>query len=106
MMQRNISYHISEDRLDRACYILTTVGLGEVVKERPCVDEFGRKAHKCVTNTGVILVFNEAKTKVITLYIATAKQIAWVYEGRTPSWLIAKARKNVPHVVAQENTKF
>ena len=83
MLKRNISYHISEDRLDRACYIMTTIGLGEIVKEREAIDEKGRLGYKCVTDTGVIVVLN------------------WVYNGKVPSWMFKVVKKNAVHIIAQ-----
>jgi hypothetical protein len=106
MIQRNITYHISEDRLNRACYIMTTVGMGEVVKERRCVDEYGRTAYKCLTDTGVMLIYNADRSRVVTLYIATQQQIAWMFEGKTPGWLLRVVKKNRPHIIGQNNAKF
>ena len=101
MLKRNISYHISEDRLDRACYIMTTIGLGEIVKEREAIDEKGRLGYKCVTDTGVIVVLNADRTRAVTLYIATQKQVAWVYNGKVPSWMFKVVKKNAVHIIAQ-----
>lgn len=101
MMKRNISYHISEDRLERAAYILTTVGMGEIVQERSKVDPQGRTSILCLTNTGVILVFNATKTKMITLYIADQKQVSWVCRGNTPNWLFKVVKKNLPYAKEQ-----
>lgn len=97
MLKRNISYHISEDRLDRATYILTTIGMGEIVRERSKVDDMGRTSVLCLTNTGVVLVFNATKTKMITLYIADQKQVSWVCRGDTPQWLFNVVKKNKVH---------
>lgn len=101
MLKRNISYHISEDRLDRACYIMTTIGLGEIVKEREAIDEKGRLGYKCVTDTGVIVVLNADRTRAVTLYIATQKQVSWVYNGKVPSWMFKVVKKNAVHIIAQ-----
>ena len=101
MLKRNITYHISEDRLDRACYIMTTVGMGEIVKERRCIDEQGRVAYKCLTDTGVMLIFNRDKSLVVTLYIATQKQVSWLYEGKTPEGIFKVVKKNKVHIIAQ-----
>lgn len=106
IINRNITYHISEDRLDRACYIMTTVGMGNIVKERKSVDEFGRIAYKCLTDTGVMLIYNADRTKIVTLYIATNNQVAWMYEGCTPSWMLKVVKKNKHHIVGQNNAKF
>ena len=84
MIKRNASYHISEDRLDRAVYIMQTVGLGEIIKEQRCVDTKGRVSWQCLTDTGVLLVLNEQKTMAVTLYIATQPKVSAMYKGNNP----------------------
>ena len=94
MLKRNITYHISEDRLDRACYIMQTIGIGEIIKEERCIDEKGRVSWQCFTNTGVILILSQDKKMLITLYIATQPKVSAMYKGNTPSWVINMVRKN------------
>ena len=94
MLKRNITYHISEDRLDRACYIMQTIGIGEIIKEERCIDEKGRVSWQCFTNTGVILILSQDKKMLITLYIATQPKVSAIYKGNTPSWVINMVRKN------------
>lgn len=106
MIKRNISYHISEDRLDRACFIMQTVGLGEIIKEVRCVDERGRVSWQCLTDTGVLCVFNEQKTIMVTLYIATQPKVSAMYKGNTPSWVIKMIRKNAQYVEMQNKVKM
>jgi hypothetical protein len=101
MLKRNISYHISEDRLDRACYIMQTVGLGEIIKEQHSIDEQGRGYWRCFTNTGVMLIMDERKARAITLYIADQKQVSSIYQGKTPSWVFAMVRKNIKYAKMQ-----
>ena len=106
MIKRNISYHISEDRLDRACYIMQTIGLGEIIKEQRCVDEKGRVSYQCLTDTGVMLVFNERKDMVVTLYIATQPKVSAMYKGNTPSWVIKMIKKNKQYAEMQNKVKI
>jgi hypothetical protein len=94
MMERNCTYHISADRLDRATYIMTTIGIGNIVKEVRQVDEKGRVSWQCLTDTGVLLVLSEDKKICITLYIASQPKVSAMYGGKTPSWMIAKVRNN------------
>lgn len=105
MIKRNISYHISEDRLDRACYIMQTIGIGEVIKEQHGIDEKGRGFWRSFTNTGVMLIMNEQKTQVVTLYIADQKQVSSLYQGKTPSWIFAMERKNVKYAKMQNKVE-
>lgn len=106
MMKRNCSYHISEDRLDRAMFIMTTIGIGEVIKEQKCVDEKGRISWQCLTDTGVILVLSEDKQVAVTLYIATQPKVSAMYEGKTPSWVIKMVRKNKELAEKQNKVKY
>lgn len=105
-IKRNISYHISEDRLDRACYIMSTVGIGEVVRSIHGVDEKGRGYWRSVTDTGVIMIFNEQKDRVVTLWIAEFSQVSSIYKGNTPSWLIKQVKKNRQYIAMQNKVKM
>ena len=104
MIKRNASYHISEDRIDRACFIMQTVGLGEIIKEVRCEDERGRISWQCLTDTGVLLVLNEQKTMAITLYIATQPKVSAMYKGNPTggvALLHCNAAESVRHVQGQ-----
>lgn len=105
MLKRNCSYHISEDRIDRAMYIMETVGIGEIIKEVRQVDEKGRVSWQCLTNTGVILVMSEDKKICVTLYIATQPKVSAMYQGKTPSWVFNKVRKNRQYAEQQNKVR-
>lgn len=106
MIKRNCTYHISEDRLDRATFIMTTIGIGEIIKEQRCVDELGRVSWQCLTNTGVILVLSENKKIAITLYIASQPKVSAMYCGKTPSWVINMVRKNRKYAEEQNKVRY
>ena len=105
-IKRNITYHISEDRLDRACYIMQTVGIGEIVKEERCVQEDGRISWQCLTNTGVILVLSEDRKVAITLYIASQAKVSAMYKGNTPSWMFKVVKKNKVYQEMQNKVRM
>jgi len=106
MMKRNCTYHISEDRLDRATYIMTTIGIGNIIKEQRCVDEKGRVSWQCLTNTGVILVLSEDRKVCITLYVAQQPKVSAMYEGKTPSWVINMVKKNRKYAEEQNKVRY
>lgn len=106
MMKRNITYHISEERIDRAVYIQTTIGIGEIIKEQRCIGEDGRISWQCLTNTGVIVVLDAKKKVAITLYIAELPKVCAMYQGKTPSWMLNKVRKNKKYADMQDKIKF
>jgi hypothetical protein len=105
-IKRNITYHISEDRLERAYYIMQTVGIGDVIKEQKCIDEKGRTSWQCLTNTGVLLVLDEKKEILITLYIASQPKVSAMYQGKTPSWVFNIVRKNRKYAEEQNKIKM
>lgn len=105
MMKRNITYHISEERLDRALYIMQTIGIGEIIKEQPVPNDKGM-TWQCLTNTGVILVLNEDKTMCITLYIAQQAKVSAMYQGKTPSWVFNMVRKNRKYAEEQNKVRM
>lgn len=105
-IKRNCTYHISEDRLDRACYIMQTVGIGEIVKEERCVQEDGRISWQCLTNTGVILVLSEDRKVAITLYIASQAKVSAMYKGNTPSWMFKVVKKNKQYQEMQNKVRM
>ena len=92
-IKRNCTYHISEDRLDRAMYIMETIGIGEIIKEEKSYNEKGI-IWQCLTNTGVILILSEDKKMCITLYIASQARVSALYKGNTPSWMFKIVKKN------------
>ena len=105
-IKRNCTYHISEDRLDRACFIMQTVGIGEIVKEERCIQEDGRISWQCLTNTGVILVLSEDRKVAITLYIASQAKVSAMYKGNTPSWMFKAVKKNKVYQEMQNKVRM
>ena len=105
-IKRNCTYHISEDRLDRACYIMQTVGIGEIVKEERCIQEDGRISWQCLTDTGVILVLSEDRKVAITLYIASQAKVSAMYKGNTPSWMFKVVKKNKVYQEMQNKVRM
>ena len=103
MIKRNITYHISEDRPYRTLHILSTIGIGNVIKEVPNISHDGRPSWKCLTDTGVILILNQEKTFIITLYIASQALVSAMYEGKTPSWIFKMVKKNIIHAKIQND---
>ena len=106
MPKRNCSYHISKDRIDRALYIMKTIGIGDIIKEQKGIDKKGRVCWRCFTNTGVMLIMNEDKSIAVTLYIADQKQVSSIYQGKTPSWIFALVKKNVKYAKLQNKVRY
>lgn len=89
------SKHYSQDREAREA-IIRKIGQGEVVASFR-VDRGhrnGAEIHK-ITNTGIILIYNERTGKMVTKLIARVGQIKRYYkDGKAPRYLIEKAIDN------------
>ena len=102
----NCSYHLCQERTDRAVFILTTLGMGEPVRERQST-----KADNVVlrlTTTGVILVYDVRASKIITMYYATMREASWVANGRMPDAVYSRIVKNMKagYITQQEQVKY
>ena len=91
-----ISKHASEERLERFCYLMETLGIGEEV----CVSNARTDARKTVlTSTGIVLVLAEDGC-VITAYIATMKEAVFIWHhserssSKMPTWLYNRVLNN------------
>ena len=93
-MKRNCSYHVTNDRLDRINYIIENIGFGEVIAEREWVDTAGKACIRQLTNTGLIIVLDANREKVVTMFVATVMQIKSMYFGKIANWLYKLAIKN------------
>ena len=90
-----MSRHYSEDREAREA-IIKKIGMGEVVASFR-IDRGhrnGAEIHK-ITNTGIIIIYNERTGKMVTKLIARVGQIRRYYkDGKAPRYLIEKAVDN------------
>ena len=90
------SKHYSEEREEREA-IIRQIGMGEVVASFR-VDRGhrnGAEIHK-ITNTGIIIIYNERTGKMVTKLIARVGQIRRYYkDGNAPKEIIREARKHM-----------
>ena len=105
-IERNCSKHISYERSDRITYILLNLGLGNIIKEQRCVEADGKVSWQCFTDTGVIIVYNEARTMIITAYVAQLPKVNAMYKGKTPSWVFRMVQKNKIHAEMQDKVRY
>lgn len=95
MTAQRISFHIAEDRLERATIILERIGLGEELYTRSWIDSTGRECLRTLTTTGVILCKNKETRMVTTLFIATPEQVRGLYgRAHCPSYIYNVVKKN------------
>lgn len=97
-----MSYHCQYERANRIQHIIKEIGIGKIVAEqhRRTSYEVQSKGYYgkyvCVTDTGVTIVKSEDKTKVITMYVTTTRELIAVFGGvsKIPTELWDKVGKN------------
>lgn len=104
MMERNITLHVSKDRIPRSMLIMETIGTGtRFIKECRQVGDDGLVSWQCLTDTGVLMVLSEDKKVCVTFYIASQPKVSAMYNGNTPSWVFNLIRKNKELAKIQNN---
>lgn len=93
-MALKATYHSGVERQDRIMKIATTIGFGEVYKQK---HEPTAKTMKNLTDTGVVIITPENDTKkVITMYVATLAQAKTFFpDGKMPNWFYKIIQRNV-----------
>lgn len=86
------SYHAQVERADRIAIIDNYIGWGQIVKE-----VYFSGCYHCVTDTGLVLVVDDARRVIITLYIMDRRKLQQMYNNRPPKYLISKVDFNVSH---------
>lgn len=92
-----MSYHVQVQRAERVKHIIEDIGLGQVIKEkytRFSLEQAGRWV--CLTDTGITIIKDESKQKVITMYVTTQKELVAVFGGtkKVPAFLRKKVDYN------------
>ena len=95
-MNAQMTYHARVERANRVKKIIEEIGIGQVIKEqyRGCgMGKPGR--YVCITDTGITLIKDEKKEKIITLYVTKQSELVAVFGGtkKIPPFL----RKKVDH---------
>lgn len=96
-MNETMTYHVSVQRAERVKHIIDEIGLGQIVKEkyvRYNIGEAGK--YICLTDTGITIIKDESKTKIITMYVTTQRELVSVFGGtkRIPTFLRKKVDYN------------
>lgn len=96
-MKEQMTYHVAVQRAERVKHIVNDIGLGQIVKERYTrfsLEQAGRWV--CLTDTGITIIKDEAKEKVITMYVTTQRELVAVFGGtkKVPSFLRKKVDYN------------
>lgn len=96
-MKEQMTYHVAVQRAERVKHIIEDVGLGQIVKEkytRFSLEQAGRWV--CITDTGITIIKDEPKKKIITMYVTTQRELVAVFGGtkKVPAYLRKKVDYN------------
>ena len=86
------SFHAYNDRADRIATIDNHIGWGQIVKEK-----YYKNAYHCLTDTGVILIVDDSRKTILTLYMADRRALQAFYAGNAPQYLVNKVKSNIVH---------
>ena len=93
-----MTYHVSVQRAGRVKHIVEEIGIGNIIKEKYVGYGIGGQPGRyiCITDTGVTIIKDENKQKVITMYVTTQKELVAVYGGtkKIPPFLKKKVDRN------------
>jgi hypothetical protein len=95
-MKEQMTYHVAVQRAERVKHIIEEVGLGQIIKEKYTRFNIGQAGRSvCITDTGITIIKDEHKEKIITMYITTQRELVSVFGGtkKIPAYL----RKKVDH---------
>lgn len=96
-----LSKHCEIYRANRLEHMKNEIGLGQIVREKYihtasqiAAGEAGR--YLCVTDTGIMIVKSEDKSTIITMYVATYRELVSIYGGarNIPKYLHKKVDRN------------
>lgn len=96
-MKEQMSYHVSVQRAERVKHIVNDIGIGQIIKEkyvRFSLEQAGRWV--CITDTGITIIKDEKKEKIITMYVTTQRELVSVFGGpkKVPKFLRKKVDSN------------
>ena len=92
-----MTYHVAVQRADRVKHIIEEIGIGQIIKEKYTRFNIGQAGRwVCLTDTGVTIIKDEPKQKVITMYVTTQRELVAVYGGtkKVPNFLRKKVDYN------------
>lgn len=86
-----MTYHCGVERAYRVQKIVEQIGMGQIIKKR-----FVRNCYSCVTDTGVVIVKTADEMKIVTIYVATVRDLYFIFDSvkKVPSYLVRKVNHN------------
>lgn len=102
-----MTYHVAVQRAERVKQMVERIGIGQVIKEKYTQFRLGEAGRwVCITDTGITIVKDESKQKIITMYVTTQKELVAVYGGtkKIPAFLRKKVDYNQTKYVKEGKT--
>ena len=101
-----MTYHVQYQRAERIKHIIEEIGIGQVVREKYMQAGTSAGKYICITDTGITLVKSEDKTKLVTMYVTTQRELVMVYGGtkKIPAFLKKKVDHNQSKFVKEGKT--
>lgn len=103
-----MTYHVAVQRADRVKHIVEEIGVGQIIKEKYVGYGIGGQAGRyiCLTDTGVTIIKDEQKLKMITMYVTTQKELVAVFGGtkKIPPFLKKKVDRNQNKYISDGKT--
>jgi len=101
-----MTYHVQYQRAERMKHIIEEIGIGQVVREKYMQAGTSAGKYICITDTGITLVKSEDKTKLVTMYVTTQRELVMVFGGtkKIPSFLKKKVDHNQSKFVKDGKT--
>lgn len=103
-----MTYHVAVQRAERVKHIVEEIGIGQVIKEKYIGYGIGGQAGRyiCLTDTGITIIKDEQKLKMITMYVTTQRELVAVFGGtkKIPPYLKKKVDRNQSKYTAEGKT--
>ena len=83
------SVHAYTERADRIAIVDNKIGWGQIIKE-----VYEKGVYRCLTDTGVVLVVDDNRTTIVTLYLADRHMLHKMYNGNAPQYMRNRIQHN------------
>ena len=111
LLNTELTRHAQNDRAYRLEQIKANIGIGQIVKEMYCrswdkVEAGQGGVYLCITDTGVTIIKDELKQKIITIYVTTFGELVKCYGGvkHIPTYLRKKVDRNQSAYIKNKKT--
>lgn len=95
-MNEEMTYHVRVQRQDRVKHIIEEIGIGQIIKEKYTRFNIGQAGrYVCLTDTGITIIKSEDKSRIITMYVTTQRELQAVFGG--PKKIPPFLKKKVDH---------